>query len=196
MENGEHLTYEQLLQKRLKRVLEIIDLEEVAFAEFIGYSVPHIYAVLNGTRALAPRFAKAIGNKLGFPGENIFNLNYEIPDKIKKSRTLNNFKSEYKYNDEYFLSTIIDRKRSKLVEETIIQGDFLYEYKYLSEIKTMINSSISKKDKFDSDELSKILNYLVSQGKLIKDRMRIKLKTGRLGIRIVDVFSKGKQING
>lgn len=189
MENGKDLGYELLLRQRLKKVLQIIDLEEVAFAEFIGYSIPHIYAVLNGTRALAPRFARAIGNKLGFPGENIFNLNYEIPDKIKKSKDLNNFKSEYKYNDEYFLSTIIDRKRSKLVEEILNQTDYLSEYKYLSEIKITINSSISKKEEFDSDELSKILNYLVLQGKLLKDRMQIKRKDGRLGTRIVDVFT-------
>lgn len=165
----------------------MIGLEELGFAEFTGQSEGHIYAILNGNRNLSLSLAKLIGELLEFDGEKLFNLNYKIPERIKTASELNNFKTKYKLNREYFLNTLINRKRSIYIEKKVIPNFPFNRPAYLSEIRNKINEGIEI-DPFDSNELSKILNYLVSQNKLSKSRDLIKKKNGELGTRKVDLF--------
>jgi plasmid maintenance system antidote protein VapI len=182
--------YNKEIGNRLKETMVICDLDLDGFALFIDSSESHLYALLNGNRRLTKRKAEEIGNKLGFEGSLIFNLNVAIPVSISKSINLNNFKTEYKENLEYFISTLPIRKKSKFVSDQILKNDFLVRPSYLWEIKDFLNG-ISKGITFDSDELSKILNYFVVKKMLLKEKRPLKSKrTGALGKRIVDVFFK------
>lgn len=187
MEENEDYQYQLSLQRRLKELLEMIGLEESGFAEFTGQSEGHIYAILNGNRNLSLPLAKLIGELLEFDGEKLFNLRYKIPERVKNASELNNFKTKFKLNQEYFLNTLIDRKRSKYIEKKLIPNFPFNRPAYLSEIRNIINEGIDITP-FDSNELSKILNYLVLQNRLSKSRDFIKKKNGDFGTRKVDLF--------
>lgn len=169
----------------------MIGLEIPGFALLINKSESHIYAILNGTRELTMDLAKEIGAVLEFNGENIFKLTYLIPERIRKSKELNNFRIKYKDNPEYFSSTIHSRKKSKYIEQQIYNESILAQPAYLNEIRKKVNG-LNPSNQFTSDELSKILNYLVKKGKLSKSRELIKLKDKQVGKREVDVFFKFK----
>jgi plasmid maintenance system antidote protein VapI len=182
--------YNKEVGNRLKEIMLICGLELDGFASFINSSASQLYALLNGNRRLTKEKAEEIGNILGFDGSLIFNLNVAIPVNISKSAKLNNFKIEFKENPEYFTSTLPFRKKSKFVSNQISSDDFLVRPAYLWEIKDFLNG-ISKDINFDSDELSKILNYFVKKKLLSKEKRPLKSKrTGALGKRFVDVFFK------
>jgi len=192
MNTNEELNYKKSVRNRLRDMMIIIGLEIPGFALLMNKSESHIYAILNGTRELTMDTAKEIGNILEFNGENIFKLTYLIPERIKKSKELNNFRIKYKDNPEYFSSTIHSRKKSKYIEQQLHNESLFGQPTYLREIRQKINS-LDPAIQFTSDELSKILNYLVKKGKLSKSRKPIKLNNDqRFGKREVDVFFKPK----
>lgn len=189
MDGLENTLYKESIKNRFKAILVATDLTISGFTQYIGGSESHYYSISNGTRNLSEETAKVIGKKLGFTGEKIFNLTFKIPTNFNKVSELNNFKLSHKTNPEYFRSTLSIRKKSKHVENIINQSTIFDKPIYLSDAKQKINE-YSSLHQYNSDQLSKILNYLVTCGKLSKVERLIKLKNGKLGKRIVDVFFK------
>jgi len=195
MYSASNSSYKGDLRKRLKVLVDSTGLTTVGFSLLINTSESHIYAILNGSRRLTVNLAELIGNKLNFEGGNIFDLTYELPTNFKKNKELNNFYTNYsKTNPEYFLISLTDRKKSKYVEQLIETTTILDTPKYLSQIRSEINS-VSHTHKFNSDDLSKILNYLADNKKLSKIKRPIMLKSSnKLGKRVVDVFCKDNDL--
>ena len=195
MYSASNSSYKGDLRKRLKVLVDSTGLTTVGFSLLINTSESHIYAILNGSRRLTVNLAELIGNKLNFEGGNIFDLTYELPTNFKKNKELNNFYTNYsKTNPEYFLISLTDRKKSKYVEQLIETTTILDTPKYLSQIRSEINS-VSLTHKFNSDDLSKILNYLADNKKLSKIKRPIMLKSSnKLGKRVVDVFCKDNDL--
>ena len=189
MSDTKEFDYKKSVRDRLKDIMIMIGLEIPGFALLLNKSESHIYAVLNGTRELTIDLAKEIGAILEFNGENIFKLTYPIPERITKSRELNNFMVKYKDNPEYFSSTIHSRKKSKYIEKLIDSGVILIQPANLNDIRKKVNS-LKPSMQFTSDQLSKILNYLVKKQKLSKVREPMKIKGDKIGKRKVDLFSR------
>lgn len=189
MDGLQNALYKESIKNRFKALLIATDLTISGFTQYIGGSESHYYAISNGTRSLSEETAKAIGKKLGFTGEKIFNLTFKLPTNFNKVLELNNFKLNHKNNPEYFRSTLSIRKKSKHVENIINESTIFNRPIYLNEAKQRINE-YSSLHQYNSDQLSKILNYLVTCGKLSKVNRPIKLKNGKFGKRVVDVFFK------
>ncbi|MBL4677314.1 MAG: hypothetical protein JKY70_14080 [Mucilaginibacter sp.] len=179
-------SYNNEIGKRLIRIMKVCDLTVAGFNALTGISDSHVYAIINGNRTLTQATANRIGKSLNFDGDLIFNLNKAISDAIGKSEILNNFRIENKKNYNYFISGVLVDKKSSVAFNLLKESDFLLQPNYLWEIRNFLNSS--GKTHFDSDELSKILNYLVSKKMLSKTKAKIKLRSGKFGNRLVDVF--------
>lgn len=185
---NETIEYSKSIADRILLIMKIADLDVAGFAEFFKKSTSHIYGILNTTRPLSDSFAKEIGDKLGFEGTKIFNLNIKLPQTIKSSQ-LSKFKIEHKDNPEYFLSTKSKRSNNSFITEMLLKSDcFTDGYKYLNEIKEYCSKELDKE--FISDQLSKALQYTVKLGLLKSTKKPIRLKNGNNGKRMVDVYFK------
>jgi plasmid maintenance system antidote protein VapI len=179
--------YSEAIADRIKEIMRIIDLDVAGVAELFGKSTSHIYGIINGTRPLSESFAREIGEKLGFDGSKIFNLTSKIPSYISNSEALSLFKKEYKENPEYFLSTKAKRSTNSFVNDILLKSDcFSDGYKYLYEITEYCENELNTV--FVGDKLSKALQYSVKQNTLKSTKKPIKLKNGKLGKRLVDVY--------
>jgi hypothetical protein len=194
MEGYEDSTLNTSVRNRFKAIFNLADLTIAGFNQFTGISESHLYAILNGTRKLTKEVAQIVGNKLNFDGLDILILTSKIPKTFSKNDNLNNFKSEFKDNPEYFLSTQPLRKKSKDVENIINQTSIFDQPIYLADAREKINS-YSILHQYSSNDLSKILNQLVKANKLSKKRDLKKLKNGKFGKRIVDVFFNKNNVN-
>lgn len=187
--NGETIEYSKAIAERVLTIMKMTDLDVAGFAEMFKKSTSHIYGILNSTRPLSDSFAKEIGDKLGFEGAKIFNLNAKIPIMISKSNHLSKFKIEHKDNPEYFLSTKSKRSNNSFITEILVKSDcFRDGYKYLSEIKEYCLKEFERE--FINDQLSKALQYTVKLGLLKSAKKPIKLKNGNTGNRMLDVYFK------
>ncbi|UTA67275.1 hypothetical protein [Emticicia sp. 21SJ11W-3] len=183
----ENIAYAEKIAYRLRRIMEIIDLDVPGFADFLDKSTPHLYGILNGSRPLSESLAREIGDKLGFDGIKIFNLNSNIPNYINRSEPLLRFKNDNKKNVEYFLSSKSKRSIDSFINEVLIKSGFFdNRYKYLKEITTYCQEELSRE--FRKDELSKGLRYAVFKGVLKSMKRPILLNDGSLGSRKVDVY--------
>ncbi|MEA5405578.1 hypothetical protein VB776_21740 [Arcicella sp. DC2W] len=183
----ENIEYSEKIANKLRRLMEIIDLEVPGFAEFLDKSPSHLYGILNGSRFLSESFAREIGDKLGFDGMKIFNLNSNIPNYVNKSEALIRFKNDNKKNVEYFLSAKSKRSIDSFINEVLLNsGLFNDGYKYLKEITNYCKEELNRE--FQQDELSKGLRYAVSKGVLKSMKRPILLNDGSLGSRMVDVY--------
>lgn len=162
-------------------------LELVGFAEFVGISESHLYAILNKTRELTEDVAERIGSAFGLSGGKILRANYRIPMYIKKSELLNKFYEQNKNVDSYFINTRSNRKEAYFIENDLLQSGIFNKPIYIWELKEHCDS-LGKK--YSSKRLSQILNYMVETKKLKSKKKRLKLRNGGYGLRLVDVFHK------
>ncbi len=187
MKEDENKKYRLLIAERVRRIMEIIDLDVPGFAEFLDKSSPHIYGISNGSRPLSEALAKEIGEFLEFDGMKIFNLNSPIPKDIRRVDKLIHFKKENKDNPEYFLSQKPARSVDTFILEVLIKtGFFDNGPKYLSETTKFCKEELNRE--FVDDELTKGLVYAVKKNILKSEKRSIKLKNGGLGVRQVDVY--------
>ena len=172
---------------RLEELMELTGLERPGFAKFVGVSENHLYSLISGRRRLTEKLANEIGKKLEFDGYKIMRQTTEFPDKIKRSKALREFYSNYKDNPEYFISTKIGRKTSHFIESELFPTGIFNSPAYVWEVKD--KCKMLKKE-LTSDEISKHLKYFVKKGMLMSEKRRIKRRDGKEGKRIVDVFWK------
>ena len=180
-------TYALAIRARIRKILEFAGLEIAGMAELTGVSQSHIYAILNGRRALQEDVADRLGFKLKLSAWQILNLDYEITESIRKSALLNKFYNEHKGNPEYFTDTILERKDSYYVEQTLIPAGFFDNPVYVWEIREALSRYGRE---FSSKQVSRIVNYLAATGKLMSEKRPIKKKNGEYGIREVPVYYK------
>jgi plasmid maintenance system antidote protein VapI len=179
--------YKKALIDRLKKLMELSNLEIKGFSKLTGISENHIYSILSGRRTLTSVSADKIGKGLDFDGTLIFNLQIELPEQIKKSETLKKFIADNRNNTEYFIDSNKKKKLSTFIKQDILPTDLLKVPRYVWEINTFCES---KGRKILSDTLKKHLSYLVVKGELKSKKRPIKKRDGSFGERMVDVFWK------
>ena len=187
MKNTNDLKYSDAISERLLQIMENSGLTINGFSEITKVSESHVYALINGNRDLTGSIAEKLGKPFRLKGWQILQLDYKIPADLSKSSDLTNFRKEFRANIEYFTKTKNNNKSSYYIEYELLTDPMFTQPIYLWEIIDELN----KRDKkYNSKELSQILHYLISKGKLKNKKQVIKLKNGGFGTRIVDVFWK------
>jgi len=177
--------YAEEIVNRVKEVMISAGLEIAGFARICKLSESHVYSLLSGRRPLTEAIALQIGEHIGFNGATLFNLQEKIPSNLKSKELLKSFHKAEKNNVHYFVNSKIDRKPSYFIEFEIVNSEFLSEPKYVWEI----NQYCKKLGKsYNSDKLKKYLKYFAIQKKLKSEKRQIKLRSGKFGKRMVDVF--------
>lgn len=177
--------YDKNIAQRIEVIMQYAELEIAGLAQLTGLSIDTIYAVLSGRRKLSKKSANLIGDSLDFDGNIIFNLNVKIPMIINKSQKLQNFRSNFKENKEYFATTRLDRKTSYFIQIELIDKGFFISEKFTWEV----SEECERLDRpINSNLLNKQLKYFVTKGILQSKRAPIKLKNGGYGKRLVDVY--------
>ena len=179
--------YSQALRDRIRLLMDISGFEISGFADYTGISESHLYAILNGTREITNDIIDKIVEQYNIKPIQLLNLDYSITEKVIKKQLLNNFYSENKGVIDYFQKTRIDRKAAYFVEHHLLNTDLFNKPVYVWEIR---NACIAEGKKFDSKRISQILNYLVERKKLKQKKKIIKLKSGKFGRRVVNVYYK------
>lgn len=187
MKNGEIESYKKFISTRIENLLLLAGLEVEGFAQYLSISTSHMYAIQNGTRELTSDIANRMGAAFNISGANILRVSYGLPKNLKKSDDLNKFYDENKSVKSYFRNTRIERKDSYFVEREIKNSNLFDTPIYIWEIKEFFEA---KGKKYDSKQLSQILNYMVIRQILKKKKKSIKLRNGKFGNRMVDVFYK------
>ncbi len=187
MENKEHLLATRFIAARIRLIMELLDLEVAGFAAFLGRSESNVYALIAGRKRVTWQTAWNLGLKLGFNGNIIFDPDSDIPEAIRDSAAVKQFREEYKTNPEFFLTTKVERNIRYFLECEILPSPLLNEPRYVWEVSQACKD---RKRDIDSDTLSKKLKQLVSQRKLQSKKMKIKRRNGSYGNRVVDVFFK------
>jgi len=188
MAKDENAEYSKALGERIKILMEIAGLELAGMAEFTKISDSHLYSLINGTRNLTGKTAEKLANSFGLEGWMLLNLNYKIPQSIRKSTKLLEFYANFKNVPEYFAETIDARKASAYIEKKLLKSGFLSTPKFIWEINAECNA---KGYRYSSKQLSQILTYLVNKGVINSEKRSIKLRNGKFGKRMVDVFWEG-----
>lgn len=179
--------YSKALGIRIKNLMKVAGLELAGMVEFTKISDSHLYALINGNRTLTGKTADKLTRKFGLEGWMLLKLDYKIPQSIRKATELQEFYSNFKNVSEYFSATQESRKSSVFVENEILNNDFFSTPKFIWEIREVF----TKKGKlYTSKQLSQILTYLVQKKVLKYEKRPIKLRDGKIGKRIVDVFWK------
>jgi len=179
--------YSKALGRRIKKLMKIAGLELSGMVEFTKVSDSHLYAIINGNRALTGKTANKLAKKFGLDVWMLLKLDYKIPQNIRKSTALQEFYRDFKNVPEYFSETRESRKASVFIENEILKNDLFSTPKFIWEI----SEAFSKKGKlYTSKQLSQILTYLVRKKVLKCEKRPIKLRNGKTGKRIVDVFWK------
>ena len=187
MKKGETKSYKEFISTRIANLLQMSGLEMEGFAEYLNISTSHMYAIQNGTRDLTADIANRMGNAFNISGGNILRANYRLPRNLKKSDDLNKFYAKNKSVKSYFRDTRIERKSSYFIESEVEGSDLFTTPIYIWELKDLLEK---KGKKYTSKQLSQILNYMVIRKIVRKKKKPIKLRSGKYGIRMVDVFYK------
>lgn len=179
--------YNNSLRKRLRKIIDDLDLEISGFSILTGKSESHIYGILNGTRAFSRSFGQVIGKIIGVDSDKIFNLNTNIPSSFQNENLIN-FRIKYKENPEYFKSNKNIRSVDKFVRNLINNSKLFDKEVSVNEVRKYCRESLDRD--FSSDKLSKALTYLVKKGVLKVSKKIITKKNGQIGVRKVDYFQK------
>lgn len=173
--------------ERLQRLMFLMELEIPEFADFICYSEPHVYALLNGTRELTDGTISFLEEKLGIT--DLFDLDNDVTDRIKAVVAEKKARNEQWEPGDYIRKT--GKKLSYALEHQILplgltKGWFSAEQ--FLEILTGLNRKVAIKS------LRSSLNYLVAKKVLVSKKVRIPLTDGGLGARLVRVYAlKGEE---
>lgn len=191
MSTQEASEYDESLRKRVILIIQLSGLEVKGFAEFVGVSLSHLYAVINGNRALTQETVRRICKKFNLKEDRFFRLDYEIPANISKAPELLEFMAKEKDISEYFQNTRDDRIPSHYIEHELVKSSLFKEDEptYLWEVREYCEK---EERVYSSNELSKLLKYQVKKGNLRSTKRPIKCRDGTYGIRMVDVFFKSK----
>lgn len=187
MAKDENAEYSKALGERIKLLMEIAGLELAGIAEFTKISDSHLYSLINGMRNLTGKTAEKLANSFGLEGWMLLNLNHKIPHSIRKSTKLLEFYANFQNVPEYFSATIDTRKASSFIENKLLKSNFLLDPKFIWEISIECSSNGYK---YSSKQLSQILTYLVHKKVIKSEKRKIKLRNGKFGNRMVDVFWK------
>lgn len=185
MAKNENAEYSKALGERIKMLMEIAGLELAGIAEFTKISDSHLYSLINGTRNLTGKTAEKLANSFGLEGWMLLNLNHKIPQSIRKSTKLLEFYANFKNVHEYFSENLDTRKASSFIEKKLLNSNFLLVPKFIWEISAECSSTGHK---YSSKQLSQILTYLVHKQLIKSEKRPIKLRNGKFGKRMVDVF--------
>jgi len=187
MKKGELKGYKEFIATRVEDLMNLAGLEVEGFAEYLNISTSHMYAIQNGTRELTSEIANRMGTAFNISGADILRASYRLPKNLKRSNELNNFFDKNKSVKSYFRNTRIERKDSYFIENEIHNSDLFDTPRYIWELKEYCES---RGKKYNSKQLSQILNYMVIRKLLKKRRSLLKLRSGEYGNRMVDVFYK------
>lgn len=186
MAKAKHSNYSALIGERILLIMQYSGLTIKGLEEITKVSDSHIYALLNGNKRITDSVAEKLSIPFNLKGAQLLNLDYEIPETIRKAPELIKFKKEYKGNIEYFNETKNNSKSSYFIEYGFLHDAIFDDPVYLWEIIEKLEQHYQKY--YKNKDLSQILHYLVVKNKLTSEKRPLKLKTGGYGQRIVDVF--------
>jgi len=178
--------YSKAISLRIKTILSLSGLEISGFAELTNISESHLYAIINGTRKLTRYSANKIAQRFNIKVSQLLNPKFEITSEIGNSKLLAKFYDEYKLVPGFFQKTRNERKKSHYIESELLKNHFFDSPVSVSDVKAACDEAGKK---YNSKQISQILNYLVSTKKLEKGKMPVKLKSAKSGTRIISVFS-------
>lgn len=179
--------YSKVLSDRINELIRLSELETSGFAEYTGVSESHVYAILNGTRKLTRKTADKIAEGFNLKGLQLLNLDYKITSKNRNTQKLNKFYSEYKGVKDYFTNTKAERSAAYFFEHELLKTKLFTKAVSISEVRDVCKASGRN---YESKKISQILKYLVKKNILKSKKKPIRLKSGKPGTRIVDVFYK------
>lgn len=176
-------------RKRLQRLLTLSGLELSGFAEFTGVSESHVYSLLNGTREITHKTAKKIADSFDFDVDMLLKPSFKIDPKLADTQKLLNFYKANKGVHMYFANTRINRAASYFIQfEILPQKQFNSPFT----VEVVRMACAEKGKKFTSKRVAQVLEYFVTIQKLKSAKERITKKDGKLGIRLINVYSKIK----
>jgi len=187
MKNEDSLNYSESISERILLIMKNSGLTIAGFSEITKVSESHIYALVNGNRELTGAIADKLGMPFNLKGWQLLKLDYKIPSNFNRSIVLINFKKEFNQNFEYFYKTKNSNKASYFIEYDFINSSLFDTPVFLWEIILELDR-IGRL--YASKDLSQILHYLVTKGKLKSEKHPMKLKGGGYGSRIVEVYFK------
>ena len=179
--------YSKAISLRIKTILALSGLEIAGFAEFTNISESHLYAIINGTRNLTRYSANKIAQRFNIKVSQLLNPKFEITSEIGNSKFLTKFYEEYKLVPGFFQKTRNDRKKSHYIETELLKNHFFYTPASVADVKAACDDAGKK---YNSKQISQILNYLVSTKKLEKRKIPVKLKSAKSGKRVISIFSQ------
>lgn len=182
--NDVHFNYGKAVINRIKWLMEKAGLQLPAFAEFTGVSESHLYAILNGNKPLTGKIADQLAKKFNLKGWQLLHLEYEIPVAATKSQLLQEFYEDYRHAKNYFTDDV-KLKNTRQLEKLLLNGSFLKKKRFTAEILAHCSEYGII---ITSKQLSQHLHYLTQKKILQKEKQLMRLKSGALGTREVDVF--------
>lgn len=185
MENTGSLNYSESISERILIIMNNSGLTIAGFSEITKISESHLYALINGNRDLTGSVADKLGKPFNLKGSQILRLDYKIPINFNRSLELINFKRVFVDNFEYFITTKNSSKASYYIEYELLNSEVFNQPVYLWEVILELEKFGKQ---YTSKELSQILHYLVTTGKLRSKKAPIKLKGGGYGTRMVEVY--------
>jgi plasmid maintenance system antidote protein VapI len=177
----------QTQAEKIEYLMNLTGLEMIGFAEFVGISESHLYALINGTRKLTVGMAKKIALPFNIEWNILLDENNNITNKKISTVQLKKFYTENKGVRDYFVHTRRQRKVSYFIENEILVQQQFDTFFYVTDVR---RACLDAGMNLESKRISQVLNYLVELGKLKRKRGRIILKNGSFGKRVVDIFSK------
>jgi len=174
--------YNKALVERIESLMKLSTLNTYFFAEFINISEPHMYAILNGNRNVSTATIDKIKSSFPFKKGEFILLSRKIDKRNIDFTILNKFKVENKERIE------TDKKLSELIESELLIKSKLFDAHVSTNRVRQELKEIGKN--YDSKRISQTLDYFVIRGLLKKQKERMKLKNGKLGVRHIYVYWK------
>lgn len=187
MANTINSDYSKALRERIKKLMMLSGLEIPGFADFIGLSESHVYAIVNGTREVTGEVCSKITKSFHLEEWQFFKLDHKLDKKVINGNKLNKFYDENKGVLSYFINTKEQRKPAYFIENVLLKTKLFDSPVYVSDVREACKE---KGKEFESKRISQVLKYLVEKKKLRSKKKPIKLKDGKYGNRMVDVYFK------
>ncbi|HUN04105.1 MAG TPA: helix-turn-helix transcriptional regulator [Niabella sp.] len=174
-------------RKRLQRLLTVSGLELSGFSEFTGVSESHLYSLLNGTREITYKTANKIAAPFDVDGSMLLKPSFKIDKKFADTKQLLDFYKANKGVHKYFANTRVDREASYFIQfEVLSQKQF--NLPFTAKVVRLACAEAGRK--FTSKRVAQVLEFLVMIQKLRSRKERITKKDGKLGNRLINVYSK------
>lgn len=180
--------YKMAVAARVKQIRILAELEIEGFAKITEVSKDILYSINRGDKRLTPKIAKKIGVAFEFDENIIFDLTSPIPNTIKNSKKLKDFRENYKYNVEFFSKSWTQKKLSNIINTNLIQKGFFKTPKYAFEVRSAL---IALGEDPDNALLHQQLKYFSEEKKpLKKQEAKMKNKLGEDLVRVVYIYEE------